>query len=88
MLPGPTSPIRLIVDGSPVPGLAGQTVAGVLLAASRLAWRTTRGGRPRGAFCGIGVCHDCLVTVNGVGDVRACQRRALDGDTIDTGEAS
>ncbi len=82
--PGPASPITVIVDGSAVRGLAGQTVAGVLLAAGRLAWRTTRSGRPRGVFCGIGVCHDCLVTVNGLADVRACQRRAADGDTVST----
>ncbi|MBU2666166.1 (2Fe-2S)-binding protein [Actinoplanes bogorensis] len=65
-------------------GLDGQTVAGVLMANGRLAWRTTRAGRPRGVFCGIGVCHDCLVTINGLPDVRACQRRAVDGDTIAT----
>ncbi|MBM2615664.1 (2Fe-2S)-binding protein [Actinoplanes sp. LDG1-06] len=84
--PGPTSPITLIVDGEPVRGVEGQTVAGVLLGAGRLTWRTTRHGRPRGVFCGIGVCHDCLVTVNDLADVRACQRRAVDGDTITTGE--
>src|SRR5690349_7831000 len=84
--PGVTSPIAVVVDGVVVPGLAGQTVAGVLMAAGRLSWRTTRNGRPRGVFCGIGVCHDCLVTVNGLSDVRACQRRAVDGDTISTEE--
>lgn len=85
--PGPTSALTLIVDGEPVPGLTGQTIAGVLLAAGRLAWRTTGSGRPRGAFCGIGVCHDCLVTINGLPDVRACQRRARDGDRVTTDEA-
>jgi D-hydroxyproline dehydrogenase subunit gamma len=84
--PGPAAPITLVVDGVPVPGLDGQTVAGVLMGAGRLTWRTTRHGRPRGVFCGIGVCHDCLVTVNGLPDVRACQRRAADGDTISTEE--
>ncbi|MGA4900742.1 2Fe-2S iron-sulfur cluster-binding protein [Streptomyces griseoincarnatus] len=38
----------------------------MLWAAGVTSWRTTRdGGRPRGVFCGIGVCFDCLVTVNG-----------------------
>ena len=73
------------VDGEPVPVVAGQTIAGVLLARGRVAWRVTAGkGRPRGVFCGIGVCFDCLVTVNGLRDVRACQRRAADGDVIET----
>ncbi|HEY0248369.1 MAG TPA: (2Fe-2S)-binding protein [Gryllotalpicola sp.] len=81
----PATPVAvtIIVDGTPVSGVAGQSVAGVLLAAGRLAWRTTAAGRrPRGVFCGIGVCFDCLVTVNGVRDVRACQRTAHDGDAV------
>ncbi|WP_314173912.1 (2Fe-2S)-binding protein [Streptomyces winkii] len=78
------TPLTITVDGEPVPGIAGQTVAGVLLAADRLSWRRSRSGAPRGVFCGIGVCFDCLVTVNGERDVRACRRRALDGDEVTT----
>jgi predicted molibdopterin-dependent oxidoreductase YjgC len=37
-----------------------------------------------GVFCAIGVCHGCLVTVNGVADVRACQRVLRDGDEVTT----
>ena len=48
-----------------------------------LAWRrTSTAGAPRGLFCGIGVCFDCIVTVNGDRDVRACMRRAADGDEV------
>ncbi|MGV9365850.1 (2Fe-2S)-binding protein [Amycolatopsis sp. NPDC003731] len=79
-----SEPIEITVDGEAVTGRAGQTVAGVLLAAGRLSWRTTRFGAPRGVFCGIGACFDCLLTVNGVADVRACRRRAADGDEIRT----
>lgn len=77
-------PLTVTVDGTQVTGIAGQSLAGVLLAAGRTAWRTGRTGAPRGVFCGIGVCYDCLVTVNGERDVRACQRRARDGDTVTT----
>jgi hypothetical protein len=83
--PRATTGIAIVVDGVAVPGLAGQTIAGMLLGVGRIGWRTTtRHGRPRGVFCGIGVCFDCLVTVNGLRDVRACQRRAADGDVITT----
>ncbi|WP_242584361.1 (2Fe-2S)-binding protein [Streptomyces sp. MST-110588] len=75
---------RVTVDGERRPARPGQTVAAVLLAAGRVSWRTTRGGRPRGVFCGIGVCHDCLVVVNGLPDVRACRREVEDGDDIRT----
>ncbi|MFI7243875.1 (2Fe-2S)-binding protein [Streptomyces qinglanensis] len=77
-------PLRITVDGRPVDGVAGQTVAGVLLAAGRTAWRRGPSGAARGVFCGIGVCFDCLVTVNGDRDVRACLRRAADGDEVRT----
>jgi predicted molibdopterin-dependent oxidoreductase YjgC len=81
--PAPARSISVSIDGEPVEGLEGQSVAGVLLGSGRLAWRTTAAGRrPRGAFCGIGVCYDCLITVNGLRDVRACQRIARDGDVL------
>lgn len=77
--------MNLHLDGRSVSGTPGQTIAGVLLGAGIRTWRTTRrDGRPRGLFCGIGVCYDCLVTVNGVADVRACQRAAVDGDAVET----
>ncbi|MFF4758425.1 (2Fe-2S)-binding protein [Streptomyces sp. NPDC001292] len=75
-------PLRITVDGEPVDGIVGQTIAGVLLADDRLAWRRQRSGAPRGVFCGIGVCFDCLVTVGEERDVRACRRRARDGDVV------
>jgi hypothetical protein len=77
-------PVRISVDGDAVSGADGQTIAGVLLAAGRRSWRRAPSGAPRGVFCGIGVCFDCVVTVNGVRDVRACRRRARDGDVVTT----
>ena len=56
-----------------------------LHAAGIVSWRVTRfGGRPRGLFCGIGVCFDCLLTVNGVPSLRACSTEARPGDEITT----
>lgn len=74
------------VDGATVPVRPGQTVAGVLLGLGRSSWRNTAAGRPRGLFCGIGVCFDCVLTVNGVREVRACLRLAEPGDVIETDE--
>lgn len=74
---------EVLVDGAPVEATPGQTVAGLLIGLGRSSWRDTRRfGRPRGVFCGIGVCFDCLVVVNGVPDVRACQRTLAAGDEI------
>ena len=83
--PGETREIALSIDGESISGLAGQTIAGIVLASGRLTWRhTSVAGKPRGLFCGIGICFDCIVTVNGERDVRACQRRASDGDVIES----
>ncbi|UYQ63413.1 (2Fe-2S)-binding protein [Streptomyces peucetius] len=83
----PDPPFEITLDGRPVPALPGQSVAAALWSAGILAWRTTRvGGRPRGAFCGIGQCYDCLATVNGTPNRRACLVPARPGDAISTQE--
>ena len=85
--PGPAFTITL--DGRTVEALPGQTVAAALWAAGVTSWRTTRGDqRPRGIFCGIGVCFDCLVTVNDHPNRRACLVRVCPGDTIRTQEGT
>lgn len=74
--------VQITVDGATVSGRDGQTIAGVLLASGRRTWRTAAGAE-RGIFCGMGVCQDCVLTVNGVEGVRACQREACDGDVVE-----
>ena len=82
--PEPATVITISVDGVAVDGLLGQTLAGVMLGSDIMAWRNTSfGDQPRGLFCGIGICFECLVIVNGQRDVRACQRRAASGDRIE-----
>ncbi|MGO4689888.1 (2Fe-2S)-binding protein [Glaciibacter sp. 2TAF33] len=83
--PARPAPVTITVDGETTAGVLGQSLAGVILATGTLGFRrTSLEGRPRGVFCGIGVCYDCLVEVNGQRDVRACQRRASDGDVVRT----
>jgi hypothetical protein len=74
---------EITVDGEPVQCVAGQSLAAGMIAAGRPSWRRTRhGDAERGMFCGIGVCFDCLVTVNGVRSVRACLAGAEPGDVV------
>jgi predicted molibdopterin-dependent oxidoreductase YjgC len=81
----PELSFQVTFDGTPLDALNGQTIAAVLWSAGITAWRTTRvDARPRGVFCGIGVCFDCLVTVNGVPNQRACLVPARPGDAITT----
>ncbi|OAR23372.1 proline dehydrogenase [Streptomyces sp. ERV7] len=85
--PGPA--FALTFDGRTLTALPGQSIAAALWAAGILSWRTTRaGGEPRGAFCGIGACYDCLATVNGRPNQRACLVAARPGDVITTQEGT
>ncbi len=77
--------ISITVDGAPLPAYEGETIAGALLASGRRAWRHTRHGQPRGLYCGIGLCFDCLVTVNGTPNVRACLTPVAEGMAVETG---
>jgi predicted molibdopterin-dependent oxidoreductase YjgC len=75
----------MIFDGRQVRTSPGQTVAAALWAAGIRSWRTTReAGAPRGLFCGIGVCFDCLVTIDGTPNQRACLVPARPDMTVTT----
>jgi len=66
------APVSLRLDGRAVTAYEGETVAALLLAEGHVAARTTLGGQPRSVYCGMGVCFDCLVVVDGVPNTRAC----------------
>ncbi len=66
------------------------TVAGALYLLARRQFRTTsKQGAPRSFFCGMGVCFDCLVEIDGRSNVRACQTLVKPGMEVVTqnGEA-
>lgn len=85
----PDPAFALTFDGRRLTALPGQSIAAALWAAGILSWRTTRAqGEPRGAFCGIGACYDCLATVNGRPNQRACLVAARPGDVITTQEGT
>lgn len=63
---------------------AGQSVGSVLMGQGINSWRTTRNeGKPRGLFCGIGACYDCLITIDGQANQRACMVEARDSMSIE-----
>lgn len=80
-----TPPVRFTFDAHDVTADSGQSVAAALIASGRRSWRRTRAtGAARGVFCGIGICFDCLVTVNGKPNQRACLIEVCDGDVVVT----
>jgi len=78
-------PIQIHVDGRPVEAYEGETVAAALLAAGIRTFRLSRKNKePRGIFCGMGVCFECLVTIDGVHDLQACLTGVAEGMQVET----
>lgn len=65
-------------DDKPIRAFAGESIAVALLAAGIPMLRTSPAGSPRGMFCGMGVCQECVVMVGGR-SVAACQTPARAG---------
>ncbi|WP_272490674.1 FAD-dependent oxidoreductase [Mesobacterium pallidum] len=78
---------RIRIDGTERVVAAGLSVAAALAQAGQRALSTARSGAPRGLFCGMGACHDCLVTIDGRTGQRACMARVRDGMEIRRGDA-
>lgn len=77
--------MRITCDGESLDAYEGETVAGALLAAGVRTLRTSpRRGEPRGLFCAMGVCFDCVVTVDDRTGVRACVTPVRDGMSVET----
>lgn len=76
--------VAISVDGATVTARAGDTVAAALLAAGLTPTRTTPvSGAPRAPYCMMGVCFDCLVTIDGIGNRQACMVRVSEGMRIE-----
>lgn len=81
-----TEHVRITFNGRPLRALRGQSAGAALTAAGVRSWRNTRKhGRPRGLFCGIGICFDCLITVDGHPDQRACLITVRDDMRLESG---
>jgi aerobic-type carbon monoxide dehydrogenase small subunit (CoxS/CutS family) len=77
--------IEFTFDGEKIDAITGQSVAAALLAANQRTLRKTRfNNNERGVFCGIGVCFDCLVVIDGITNQRACLIEAKPGMKVQT----
>ena len=77
--------ITLMVDGEAVEAYEGEPIATALLAAGRRVFRhTTNRDEPRGLFCALGRCTDCVMVVDGRPNVRTCVTQARDGMVIES----
>lgn len=78
------TPVTIVVNGRTITARSGQTVQAALFAAGhQVVGKTHKRHEPRGIFCGMGICYDCLVTINGKPNQRACMRIVEDQMEID-----
>ncbi|HON86756.1 MAG: (2Fe-2S)-binding protein [Firmicutes bacterium] len=78
--------VEITVDGRKIVARQGESIAAALMAEGIRTMRYTPvRSEPRGVFCGIGQCSDCMVTVNGVPNVRACITPVEEGMVVETG---
>ncbi len=73
--------VGIVVDGKPLSARAGDTVAAALLAAG-IGHCVT--GAQRAPYCLMGVCFDCLVTIDGVGSRQGCLIPVREGMKVET----
>ena len=76
------------VDGKTILACRGQTIAEALLANGVRTLRITQKQASRGVYCGMGICYECRMIVNGIPNVRTCMTLATPGCRITTQEDS
>ncbi len=77
--------VKFYFDDQELIGLSGQSVGAALLAnGDRILRKTRFNEKGRGVFCGIGVCFDCLVVIDGISNQRACITEIKSGMKVQT----
>ena len=80
-----TEKVSFTFNGKDFQCESGQTIAAALIAADQRELRSTRfGNEPRSIFCGIGICYDCVVVVDGIANQRSCLVEARDGMKVES----
>ena len=78
--------VRLVVNGVAVEIAAGSMVSAAILKTGTTAFRRSVTGEPRGPLCGMGICFECRVTIDGEAHCRSCQTICREGMDIRTDE--
>ena len=79
-------PIQLRVNGQTVSVAAGTVVAAAVVLVGQTRFRRSVRGEARGPMCGMGICMECRVTINGFTHVRSCQTLCEQGMEVRTDE--
>jgi NADPH-dependent 2,4-dienoyl-CoA reductase/sulfur reductase-like enzyme len=79
------STVAITFDGQRIEAEAGESLAAALAAHGIRVLRVKRSGAERGMFCGMGVCQDCLVEIDGRPNNRACTTKVQRPMTVERG---
>lgn len=78
------APVRVTVNGAELQCRQGDSVAAALFAGGVAACRDTAVNEvPRGPYCMMGVCYDCLVTIDGQANQQGCMTAVREGMKIE-----
>lgn len=76
--------VRLSVDGVAVTMPEGSIVAAAIMKSGTSSFRRSVTGEPRGPLCGMGICFECRVTIDGEAHCRSCQTICQNGMDVRT----
>lgn len=76
--------IQIFVNGRPVAVSSGTVVAAAVALAGETEFRRSPLGLPRGPLCGMGLCMECRVNINGQSQCRSCQTLCETGMRVQT----
>jgi len=77
--------VKITVDGKTIHARKGETIAAALIASGVKVFRySVKRNEPRSLFCAIGICTDCVMTVNNKSNVRTCVTLVEDGMKVET----
>jgi aerobic-type carbon monoxide dehydrogenase small subunit (CoxS/CutS family) len=79
-----SDPVALTVNGTRIEVRRGTTVAAAISMTGPSAFRHSVSGGPRAPLCGMGICFECRVTIDGRQHVRSCQLIARNGMVVVT----
>lgn len=75
--------VRLVFEGETITARRGDSVAAAILAAGHLTTRTTPvSGAPRGPFCMMGMCFECLLEIDGQANRQSCLFEVQEGMSV------
>jgi len=76
--------VLLNVNGEAIRVKPGVTVAAAMLAAGQTVFRTSVSNQPRGPLCGMGICMECRVNINGRAHQKSCQVLCTEGMVVES----